>query len=125
VRLYWSDFSANFIVYVIFLLLVYILHIGYLLVVFIAVGRPFLKWLTYAIAPLSVCLSYLSVTLVYCGQTVSWIKMKLGIEVGLGPSQIVLDGYPAPPKSGTASNIWPIAVVAKWLDESRCHLVPR
>ena len=74
---------------------------------------------------LSVCLSYLSVALVYCGQTVSWIKMKLGIEVGLGPSQIVLDGDPAPPKSGTASNIWPMSVVAKWLDESRCHLVPK
>jgi len=29
---------------------------------------------------LSVCLS---VTLVYCGQTVGWIKVKLGMEVGL------------------------------------------
>jgi len=27
----------------------------------------------------------LSVTLVYCRQTVVWIKMKLGMEVGLGP----------------------------------------
>jgi len=27
---------------------------------------------------LSVCLPVLSVTLVYCGQTVGWIKMKLG-----------------------------------------------
>ena len=40
---------------------------------------------------------WLSVTLVYCGQTVGWIKMKLGMEVGLGPSHIVLDGDPAPP----------------------------
>jgi len=32
---------------------------------------------------LSVC-SVLSVTLVYCGQTVRWIKMKLSMEVGLG-----------------------------------------
>jgi len=30
---------------------------------------------------LSVCLSVLSVTLVYCGQTVGWIKMKLGMRV--------------------------------------------
>jgi len=37
----------------------------------------------------SVCLS---VTLVYCGQTVIWIKMKLGMQVGLGPGHIVLDG---------------------------------
>jgi len=30
------------------------------------------------------CLSVLSVTLVYCGQTVGSIKMKYGTEVGLG-----------------------------------------
>ena len=42
-------------------------------------------------------LSVLSVTLVYCGQTVGWIKMKLGMQVGLGPGHIVLDGDPAPP----------------------------
>jgi len=46
---------------------------------------------------LSVCLSVLSVTLVYCGQTVGWIKMKVGMQVGLGPDYIVLDGNPAPP----------------------------
>jgi len=39
----------------------------------------------------------LSVTLVYCGQTVGWIKMKLGMEVGLSPGHIALDGDPAPP----------------------------
>ena len=39
-----------------------------------------------------VCLSVLSVTLVYCGQTFGWIKMKLGVQVGLGPGHIVLDG---------------------------------
>jgi len=44
----------------------------------------------YAIGPLSY--SCLSVTLVYCNQTVGWIKMKLGMEVGLGPGHIVLDG---------------------------------
>ena len=39
----------------------------------------------------------------YCGQTVGWIKMKLGMEVGLGPVQIVLDGDPAPrTQRGTA-----------------------
>jgi len=41
-------------------------------------------------------LSCLSVMLVYCGQTVGWIKMKLDTEVGLGPGHIVLDGDPAP-----------------------------
>ena len=45
---------------------------------------------------LSVCLSVLSVTLVHCGQTVGRIKMKLGMQVGLGPGHIVLDGDPAP-----------------------------
>jgi len=49
----------------------------------------------YATGPMS-CLSVLSVTLVYCGQTVGWIKMPLGTELGLGPAHIVLDGDPAP-----------------------------
>jgi len=44
-----------------------------------------------------VCMSCLSVTLVYCGQMVGWIKMKLGMRVGLGPGHIVLDEDPAPP----------------------------
>ena len=38
---------------------------------------------------------------VYCGQTAGWIKVALGMEVGLGPCHIVLDGDPAPfPKKG-------------------------
>jgi len=50
---------------------------------------------------LSVCLSVcLSVTLVYCGQTVGRIKMKLGVQVGLGPGHIVLDGDPTPLRKG-------------------------
>jgi len=28
---------------------------------------------------------------------VGWIKMKLGIQVGIGPGHIVLGGDPAPP----------------------------
>ena len=49
---------------------------------------------------LSVCLP---VTLVYCGQTVGRIKMKLGTRVGLGPGHIVLDWDPAPlTQRGTA-----------------------
>jgi len=35
---------------------------------------------------------------VYCGQTVGWIKMKLGMRVGLGPGHIVLDETPSPKK---------------------------
>jgi len=41
-------------------------------------------------------LSVLSVTLVYCGQTVGWIKMKLDMQVGLGTGHIVLDEYQLP-----------------------------
>ena len=33
----------------------------------------------------------------YCGQTIGWIKMLLGTEVGLGPGGVVLDGDSAPP----------------------------
>ena len=47
-----------------------------------------------------VCPVCLSVTLVYCSQTGGWIKMKLSMEVGLGPGHIMLDGDPAPPQKG-------------------------
>jgi len=74
----------------------------------------------YAIRLLSVCLSCLSVTLVYCGQTVGWIKMKPGTQVGLGPGHIVLDGDPATlPKKGAEPQIfgpcllWPNG----WMDQ--------
>jgi len=37
-----------------------------------------------------------------CDQMAGWIKMPLGMEVGLDPSNIVLDGDPALlPKKGT------------------------
>ena len=75
------------------------------------------------------CLScpVLSVTFVHCCQTVGWIKMKLGMQVGLGPGNIVLGGDPAPPplKGTAAPNFQPISVAAKWLHGSRCHLVWR
>ena len=49
------------------------------------------------------CLSVLSVMLVHCDQTVGRIKMKLGLQVCLGPGHIVLDEDPAPPpQRGTA-----------------------
>ena len=62
---------------------------------------------------------------VYCGQTAEWIKMPLGMEVGLGPGDIVLGGDPATlPKKGTAAPTFrPISIVAKRLYGSRCHLV--
>ena len=59
----------------------------------------------------------LSVTLLYCGQTVGWIRMPLRTEVGLGPGDIVLDGDPAPPRKGAQQSspvIWPMSIVAKW-----------
>jgi len=41
---------------------------------------------------LSVC----DVGVGYCGQTTGHIKMKLGMQVALGPGHTVLDGNPAP-----------------------------
>jgi len=32
-----------------------------------------------------------------CGQMAAWIKMSLGMELGLGPGDFLLDGDPAPP----------------------------
>jgi len=103
---------------------------------------------------------------VYCGPTAAWIKMPLGMEVGLDPGHIVLDGaHPPSAKKGAQPgpcllcpngwmdqdatwcgdrprrkghrvrrgpllkkeaeppNFWPMSVVAKRLDGSRCHLV--
>jgi len=77
---------------------------------------------------LSVGLSVLSAMLVYCGQMVGWIKMKLGMEVGLCPGHTVLDWDPAPPPQrgiAPSPNFMSMSVVAKWLDGLRCHLVWR
>ena len=65
---------------------------------------------------------------VYCGQTVAWIKMPLGMDVGLSPGDFVLDGGPAPSRKRRRSslpNFRAISIVAKGLDASRCHLVWR
>jgi len=50
-----------------------------------------------------------------------WINMSLGMEVGLGPGHIVLDGdtAPAPP------NFRPMFIVAKRLGGSRWYLAWR
>ena len=65
-------------------------------------GRPFVKTVRpmLSVRCLSV-LSCLSVTFVHCGPTVGRIRMKLGVQVGLCPGHIVLDGNPAaPPPKG-------------------------
>jgi len=70
---------------------------------------------------LSVCPS---VMLVYCGETVGWIKIKLGMQVSLGPFHIVLDGDPAtlPQEGGhNCPSFRFMSIMAKWLDGSRCH----
>jgi len=63
---------------------------------------------------LSVC-PVLFMTLVYCGQTVGWINIKHGMQVGLGSGHILLDGDPAPlPQKGAEPpNFRPVSVVAK------------
>ena len=68
---------------------------------------------------------------VYCGQTAGWMQLVLGMEVGLGPRHIVLDGDPAPLQKTDAEPppifgpflLWPrpLSVVAKGLDRLRCH----
>ena len=69
-------------------------HLSYCLAL---VGRSFVKrfalcYRTVVCPVLSVC----NVGVLYCGQTVRPIQMKLGVQVGLGPGHIVLDGDPAP-----------------------------
>jgi len=74
-------------------------------------GRPFVKRFTLSYR-IVVCLSCLSVTLVYCGQVVRWIRMPLGTKVCLGPGNIVLDGNPGSPpqKRGTAPSHFSVHV---------------
>jgi len=65
--------------------------------VFGFLGDRLLNGSPYAMGPLSVCLSCLSVT-------------KLCMQVGLGPGHIVLDGDPAPlPKGAEPPNFRPIS----------------
>jgi len=65
--------------------------------------------------------------------------MKLGMQVGLGPGHIVVDGDPAPSmERGTAApptfkiyvclrpyNPWPMSIVAKQLDGSKGNMAWR
>ena len=39
---------------------------------------------------------------VYCGRTAGWIKMVLGMEIGLSPGDFVLDEDPSPPQKGAS-----------------------
>jgi len=58
--------------------------------------RPMLST---SVCPVCLCvLSVLSVTLVYCGQTVGLIKMKFGIQVGFSHTVFDRDRAPAPSK---------------------------
>jgi len=46
----------------------------------------------------------------------AWIKMSLGMEVGLGPGNFVLDGDPTPPPQKGAEpppNFRPMFIAAK------------
>ena len=60
--------------------------------------------------------------LVYCGQTAGQIKMKLVMQVrlGPGPGHIVLDGDPAPPpqKGAEPPNFRPCLLwLNGWMDQ--------
>ena len=89
--------------------------------------QPFVK--RFALCYLTVvCLSCLSVTLVYCDQTVGWIKMKLGMQVSRPrpwPHGVRWGPTSPSPRGAQPPNFRPISVVAKWLDGLRCHLIWR
>jgi len=50
----------------------------------------------------------------------AWIKMSLGMELGLGPGDFVLDGDPVAPspkvEGADPPNFWPTLIVTKRLD---------
>jgi len=46
-----------------------------------------------------------------------WIKMPRGMEVNLGPGDVVLDGVAAPPlKAAQPPSFRSMSIVAKWLN---------
>ena len=56
-----------------------------------------------------------------CGQMAAWIKMSLGMELGLDLGDFVLDGDPAPPpqKGGGAQIFIPCLLRPNgWMDEA-------
>jgi len=63
-----------------------------------------------------------------CGQMAGWIKMALGMKIGLSPSDFMLDGDPAPPQKGCGAPQFSPYVycgqTAAWI-KIRCHLVRR
>ena len=60
---------------------------------------------------------------VYCGQTAGWIKVALGMDVGLCSGRIVLDEGKAPlPQKGRSLPILAHAIVAKRLGGLTRHL---
>ena len=64
-------------------------------------------------------------THICCGQMAAWIKMSLGMEVGLGPSDFVLDGtqFPLPKKVAEPPNFRPMSIVGKRLYVSGYQLL--
>jgi len=52
----------------------------------------------------------------YCGQTAGCIKMPLGMEVGLSPRDVVLDGDAAPPQQGGGAPRFSVHVYYRYCD---------
>ena len=82
----------------------------------------------YATGRCTVCLT---VTLVYGGQTVGWIKKPLGTEVGLGPGDVALDADQSPHTKGHSSRpifdpclLCPNGRPSQQLLSSSCRLLP-
>jgi len=61
-----------------------------------------------------------------CGQTAGWIKMVLGMDLGLAPATLCKMGTQPLPKKGTElSQLSAHFYCGRRLDASRCHLVWR
>jgi len=77
-------------------------------------GRPFVKRFALCFGAV-VCPVCLSLTLVHCSQTIGWIKVPLGMDVGPGPGNIMLDWDPASPteRVTAALTFQPMSTVAK------------
>jgi len=66
-----------------------------------SIGRTVLRTVAqklFALCYRTVVLTVLSKTLVYCDQTIGWIRCHFVRRLGLGPGHTVLDGDAVPPR---------------------------
>ena len=86
-------------------LLAYLMHmLPVIIMLLVCFWATICKMVLPMLSDCCLCLSVCLVTLVYCGQTIGWIKIPLGTEEGIGSGDCVRLGPSSPTESGTAAS---------------------